>query len=380
MYLTYAKNGPIVLVMRLSGLLTCFALICCWSAAQAGVVITPHPGFEDPPKYFSGTNSRAHYYAEVTNGSYITYAWLTIGGHIVWQTPPPQPWPRQVVYYNAGPVVMFDASKFNHMDMVEVKLHLYVDGQLVEHSYQTIAKCQADAWSDPDFPSQNGGNGVSVAAQKLGSMNYQTQSFTNHWTVEEFLERFYGSIIYVNAHGEPQLHRDGDMGSVSFIQSSSFDLLNYVAGRNQRNGYGLPPYNSTGNPPINLLSLDCCNTGDDNTASSALLPFYNVYSSTACEDQAVHTYSVFTRLGDSEAMARIIYDQLQAGKSILQASTYLIVHAEDEDIKCSDDDPGPYRFMSLTTDRAILGDISAKIKNAYDGSTAQSMEWFRVVG
>jgi hypothetical protein len=115
--------------MRLSFILLAIAFNLSLSAiASASLTFTPHPGFATAPNYFSGTNARAHYEAEV-DGFFeeITDAWLTIGGTTVWQLPPPDPGTiRWVIGVN--PSAMFDSSHFAPGESVEIKLYVCVNG------------------------------------------------------------------------------------------------------------------------------------------------------------------------------------------------------------------------------------------------------------
>lgn len=112
---------------------------------------------------------------------------------------------------------------------------------------------------------------------------------------------------------------------------------------------------------------------------SALMPYGNIYAPASLENQAVHAYTVYTRAADSEVAAETLVGQLANGKSILQASTYLLANAESLDILCSETEFGENRPLSLTTDRNIGGDVATRIKNVYTGFTGDSSNWFHLL-
>ena len=51
-------------------------------------------------------------------------------------------------------------------------------------------------------------------------------------------------------------------------------------------GSGLPPYNSTGKPPVSITLIDSCYTGQTNAFSSFLHPMANLFSYPSTENQA----------------------------------------------------------------------------------------------
>lgn len=224
-----------------------------------------------------------------------------------------------------------------------------------------------------------GGDGASVVADLLYLVNYHVFETNGAWSGQWFENDIRGSIIYVNSHGGPGYHLSGIMSPQESINSDNIRDYNYPTGRQLNNGTGWPPMNSTGLPPINLLLLEVCEAGSDGSFATALYPYGNIYSPYTVENQAVHAYTVFTRSADSEASAQALVGQLVIGKSILQASTYLLANAEDLDIMCSDTNPGTNRPLSLTTDRAIYGDFATRIRNVYTGLSGNSTNWYRLL-
>jgi hypothetical protein len=92
------------------------------------------------------------------------------------------------------------------------------------------------------------------------------------------------TVFYVHTHGDIGVFTsDSDelSGIVEYI--SPQDVLPV---RQNAVGTGFPPFN-TGLPPVNLVLMDACLTGTDNSFSVFLWPYYNAYDTNWCENQAV---------------------------------------------------------------------------------------------
>lgn len=336
------------------------------------------------PYYWSGTNCRGYgnlyVYPPITGvpiAPQFDSAALFVGGYLV------RTWERNT---NDIPIqhvflgVMFDASHFDALSSIEVKITGYDN---LGRYYEGVGTAQnlnrARCYQFWDFPQAPGGDGASIAYTRFSAMKYASSYHNGGWSDSYFVGLLWGSVLYVNTHGSPGSHSGGypSAGSIKALPTEgAFDYLSF---RTEHNGNGLPPYNSTELPSINLSLNECCNCGDDDQFLSTLLPFANYYID-YWENQAVHAYSVFTLVGSGEAMADVQTKVLASGGSVLQMKVEMALSAVDEQIYCSDERDGDVRPMNQLSDQVILGDHYARAKNVYiPGYGGTSEAWYRTI-
>lgn len=88
------------------------------------------------------------------------------------------------------------------------------------------------------------------------------------------------------------------------------------------NGTGLPPINSTRNPPINLAFIDACCTGVENYFAEALLyPHGNIYAGTSWwpENQSQVGYSIIAKLDETKPSGQAFWEELMNEKTVDEA-------------------------------------------------------------
>ena len=183
-------------------------------------------------------------------------------------------------------MVMFDSSHFPSGSQVEVRLHVVVDGNLVSHSYSAPVVNGFSAWGHPDL-----GAGAFVAELNLQQMSYSgvgiwASAGWNNLSALNGMDS--NNVHYIASHGGPNHHIAGD-GSEA---RATLSMPHYLSYRQSQIGYGVPPYNSTSSPSMNLVYIYSCRCGLDNSFISTLFPYGNSYGGISCEDQAVLTYRV----------------------------------------------------------------------------------------
>ncbi len=134
-------------------------------------------------------------------------------------------------------------------------------------------------------------------------------------------------------------------------------------------GSGLPPFNSTGNPPITIAFMDACDTGTDNSFADALLPPYtNYYSNPNIEDQAELGYSFTFLLSRTSAVDTVFWHALSEGKTADEARQEAY---------------GAYQGANTPQDYEhflhVWGDFYSRLHGVYTGSAVPLAQtaWYR---
>jgi hypothetical protein len=71
-------------------------------------------------------------------------------------------------------------------------------------------------------------------------------------------------------------------------------------------GFPYPPFNTTANPPIDLVVFDSCLTGSNDHFLTWLYPYFNGYGG-YLEDQAIAGWTVKPQIPDTSVVATMLW-------------------------------------------------------------------------
>jgi hypothetical protein len=271
-------------------------------------IFIPEPGMA-MPNYWSGTNCRASGWAQI--GEPIIAAELYIGGELVhdWEQEDPEEWPPM----DLGLTAMFDSSHFANGSTVEIRFRV-----------RGLYSGWHEGTSDPDPTVKNnllvaayydlenaepGGFGSTPWTNRFGTRNYTVVGGSlNTWTSADVLSELSTcNVAYLSCHGmnlRDTLHLLDFNDNIAFedllapyeVQSCFEDAYGHVlcphpsppnppsyleftftsnVFDNRVTSIGspgvppFPPFNTTANPPLNLVWIDAC--------ESFALPWYNTF-------------------------------------------------------------------------------------------------------
>lgn len=273
------------------------------------------------PLYFSGAACRASGAVDESEGPPI-WMDLFVNGELVahWD------WFQDVPEMPEGLQVMFDSSHFPNGTTVTVEFDAYfLYGGASHASGTSVVGNRAVLFGRHDFevtghPDQFG---FPAVLSSLSSSNYVSiwQITTLGWADYDYLASLESNpnVLYIHTHGDAgvQMPSPPQPAPVGTWLLSDYDELpsppqypvdpfyinsgECLAARQAAIGTGgLPPYNPSGKPPINIGFNDGCLTGLGNGFAEAYLwPYQNAYGMwTECQSQlgwSVLKYSLATR-------------------------------------------------------------------------------------
>jgi hypothetical protein len=215
-----------------------------------------------------------------------------------------------------------------------------------------------------------------VVASWTGAMGYATHTHSKDgWTRSQFLSEMQGaSVEYFGGHGNvsPWFNDDSPAGLTIYPS----DIESYRSGQV---GSGLPPFNSTGQPPIAFAFLHTCCVATNNGFNVFNLPYSNHYGGWM-EDQAITGFNGSVRLTQFADLAAMYYQQLYLGSRLEQARAHIVLHG---DFHSAPPSGGPPWFALQEADMPIWGDPKTKLHGVYvtpgGPPLPNPLAWFRVV-
>lgn len=358
----------------------------------------PGPGSKPMPYYFSGTNCRAEGWVQTSQADGgIQDIWLEINGEEVKHV-----WP-DVHPLGASIGVTFDSTHFAPDSVVTVTVKAHdVANHLFTASNTAVVKNRALIYSQPFYANWGAGE-VDFYLSNCYSY-FDISRVDSGWTRASFFDDMTEcSLLWVSAHGLVGFHESPNPTEPCRYLESINDPT-YQSKRAQQIGSGLPPFNSTTNPPIALAWFDSCQAageyGNLNNISTSfnysIWPWYTAYYPNICVDQACIGPRVFTYAG-SEASARAdyVYSKFTLGYTAdYVRSTYLAkcdpslnVGVPPYNHRCYEVNPHIVRNLRLLSpngdfspDYILLGDYFTRIVSVYtgDNSTYQTPQnWYR---
>jgi len=257
----------------------------------------------------------------------LVYAELQINGEVVNQII----WnPGDPDYVAMLPSVMFDSTHFANGSTVTVTVRSEEDlghgGQAsasapVKNFASLFGRYDLESsvpiawnWDDPVgyyFIGDMSWHGLPWAAAFLSSMGYyiEHQVTSRGWGSGDLLAGLADcTVFYVHTHGATTYYwtdlndfynwypaAPESWSENAYASSTGGDPYGFVLEPTRVNamGSGLPPFNSTGLPPIALSFMVACDTGTNNDFAEAYLyPYTNAYVNPAIEDQSELGYNL----------------------------------------------------------------------------------------
>lgn len=230
------------------------------------------------------------------------------------------------------------------------------------------------------------------SSSRLPIMGYDLQSYVNSlgWTAIEFgADAQDCNILHVHSHGNS-----------SFIWSDSNDYwyeylgwppdgntqrpptniyggstpiaaptgsINLYDQRVAANGSGLPPFNSTGKPPINLAYIGACSAAVDNTfADGTLYPYGNAFTGVSSwpENQSCVGYALSFKSNQTRAVNEAFWEHVK--------ETYTVTEAR---VEAFDAYQGSNKPSYATDFMHVWGDYYTRLKGVYTGTAGQAPGW-----
>lgn len=343
------------------------------------------PGYGNPmPYYFSGTNCRAQGEVVADFGpqgqvGYIVYAALTLedsAGEITVDS-----------YLDTGEphlshvtlAASFDSSHFPHGALVPVRIRAW---DQFNREYFSIGVTEtvnrALLYNYPFL--QAGSYGASEAQSHMSDRNYDLSTkLDNAWTRESLIADLETcSLLYVATHSEPKKQWNPPPPGITYpLWSDPPDDPNYLDLRMEDVGSGLPPLNSTQEPPIWFFWLDSCLAGGTNAFNSALWPGNTIYDPPNT-NQCTLANAVGVPIVELEVRADEIWEQLAEGYTAHYARSWLGASAEALNLHAVVPAPqGDIWRRWQTYDMRLWGDFTTRVKTVYTGTNTIPAGWFR---
>ncbi|GIV15057.1 MAG: hypothetical protein KatS3mg022_0492 [Armatimonadota bacterium] len=316
----------------------------------------PFPGKTEWPNYASGTRCEvvAHFYTNTPN-AYLTRVKLRMGSETLIDQSLLYPMPY--VYLN----IRFASTHFPD----DTHLEIYAEGtdsagqtgsaSRYVQVYNKATLYGRNEWeNDPSAPTA----GVPPSLEYLAYMNHNVSHtcVALGWTKQMVLNDIEPcTVFYVNTHGNVGVFiSDSDELTGVIEEILPGDVLPV---RQAAVGTGYPPFN-TGLPPINLVFIDACLTGTDNSFNVFLWPYYNGYDTNWCENQAVVGWNISVDSRKTQACAAAFWSGLADGLTAHQARNQMV-----EEYFSPEPVPGPWRDYA-----SVWGDYYTRLSGAYTGS------------
>jgi len=364
-------------------------------------------GYGVPP-YFSGTNSRI----AVTVG--MTYDGLDrvemhIGGELVWEEDYPLGFPPILALSDYHQTI-FDSTHFPHGESVEVTVKVW--GQ--EPSYREFSEevpvinhavlyGRNDlenyflGWVDGPGWVQAGESkapyrSLPSSYSRLPGMGYYIEAYmkTMGWTAQQFGEATEDcNVLHVHSHGAldffwsdsndywyaypefpAQGHPPTNVYALSLPESPPTGSIALLAHRIAANGSAtpLPPFNTSGKPPINLVYLDTCYSGLTNDfAEATLYPYGNIYAGVSQypEDQSCVGHAIAVQLDQSRAVNEAFWGHLEDTYTVSEARL-VVFNAYS----------GTNKPTYATDFMHVWEDFYTRLKGVYTGTTGAESRWY----
>lgn len=338
------------------------------------------------PYYFSGTACRATativpFQVPASGYEYVRRARLYVNNVLVdsYDQVPGEPIPMSV-----SMAAMFDSTYFQHGTLCTVKAEYWDNLETYYHAEsQSLIRNSAlmAAYPEPEHYSAR-----FFAEQCFAWPSFYPALMGGAWDPQQFVDAMNErSIIFVSTHGYYETFFAGkewvgDITYTTYVKPSGPNtyILGYPAwlqstsvepNRIAQMGGGLPPYNTTQNPPITFAFIISCVTGATNAFSTFLHPYQNAYGGW-CEDQAWTGFACELYLKEYEGISRVVFSRLSGGHTIAKAREKLIA-SDPPFTNASSDKP------LVEDDMPIYGDTHTRVRSVYTGDDTAPIGWFR---
>ncbi len=321
------------------------------------------------PNYWSGTNCRASGWAQV--GEPIFAAELSLNGEIVnsWECDP-EDVPPMVFSLKA----MFDSSHFANGTTVEVTFSVFTfptGWWEISSNPDPVVKNKLMIFEHPD-PEIAPNPSYTVNVQMSGKNYAIFLQNGGNWFEADYWNALNGSsAVFYGGHGTTNDHWD----SLDF----GMDAGEYETKRTIQIGSGLPPFNSTGAPPVFFCHIVACGCGNTNNFKTVLYPYYMGWGGPYLEDQALlaHRYSVY--LAEYYGIASRIWMPMSTGATAYRAVAEFSQYITDNPDEYHTEQNNQLRSMVPSDLNLVCGPDNGtmRIKSVYTGTNVASIGWYR---
>lgn len=352
--------------------------------------------------YWSGTHCKASGTINLSSPtSSITSIRIWIGDDPVpvWE----EVHPVNELMQHATRTRWFDSTRFAPNQLLKVKMVATGNDGSTDTKYaECMVKNRVGGFDHSKFVAIPGGNGGLIWKNRMINpshyMLYDTYQEGLGWTSSTVFQRLNTgtTVVYINSHGfsaSSPLVKPGLMFNMHQTDSLSPQVLfarisdaaapspawtqgrdSYEAFMQTVVGVGtLPPFNTTGNPPISLLWLDCCHCGCNDAFERALWPFFSVCFENLIKNHAVVAFKVSVFADASEAMAAYATGSFAIDNTIDQTVAHIVSRQR---INVFDDVTGKKRLLDKN-DFTVLGDKFTRMNGVYNGTNKVSpLGWY----
>ncbi|MBL8065997.1 MAG: hypothetical protein JNM34_09075 [Chthonomonadaceae bacterium] len=337
------------------------------SPAWAQLTVTV-PAEGDPPKYFSGTNSRINAKAVTSGSQHVASLKVFIEGQEAYSTTSPTPPPFKAEIKVS---LMFDSTHFEVP--ADGKLTVRAEatdenGTLYVKEIEVPVSNKAVLFQNPFYGNVPGGDGFTPTKAALEACNYTiaVANNTGSWTKANVMAALEDcNAFYVNTHGTttPKFQTPaGDWVTVPDVLTSRTNAI----------GTDLPPFNSTGKPPMSISFIDSCDTsqGQNNAFGDAFqFPNKNEYNRLMPEDQAHFGWQTLVAAAIANKWNTYLWSALQSGITASKARDEAVIKMATIE-----------KVYILPTQVWLTGDANARLHNVYTGTELPApTPWVRVI-
>lgn len=285
----------------------------------------------------------------------------------------------------AHPLFMFDSTRFRPASTITITITA-IDNLGGTGSYTTSAVPVKNCAYISEHPDA-GGDPVGVVVNDV-NLRYLTYGPDGDWTPMDFINGLAGmNLVAYAGHGTPtyffaaHVWSDPDTDYPTYVYPFGDDA--YVGGhpgwlqqagvepyRIPQMGVGFPPFNSTGQPPINLATVISCGTGQCQDFIRFCLPYENAFGYWL-EDQAYTGFVPSIYLKDEGGITKVLYGSLSGGNTLFRARNDLL-NAGFSSVP-EGGDPGHLLTLS---DVPIYGDDRVRIATVYTRDYRDPAGWY----
>jgi hypothetical protein len=343
----------------------------------------PPPG-QQVPYYFSGTNCKAAGQVVAIQNpwnwfpEHMVLAELKLNGEVVdsYFYDPMQPIPMIV---NLD--VRFDSSHFPYGTVLNVEL-TGIDniGTQYYDNYQAVVKNRVVALNQPSIttyvpPLSNAALGFwsYPYLSNYGSIYHDNYAWID---AEQFSFQSGSNVLIIGAHGNSSPSHttgfhDGGSGGMAWVLPPEAEVA-----QQQNIGTGLPPNNSSQNPPLNLVYLVGCNLATSDQFTAYCWP-YQHQTGGSMENQCFVGFNKWVLLRSYTAFAEFMKGAMRIGFSVHMARQLMsqeVINGSDQFEVSDTGIEGDSRSFTAS-DMEIYGDEYTRIKNVYQQNHARSETW-----
>ncbi len=335
------------------------------------------PADTPPPLYFTSTNARASARAWLSSPSEGLETFkVKLNGELVYSKT--FPYTPGELHSQWQAHVMFDSTHWGASQThCTVRLEVTEFGDPTEHASEVTVPIKNMAKQYDVMDEKLNPASAPIVMSWMAIMGYRTHTHSQDgWPKLQFLSEMQGaSVEYFGGHGNASPSFDDDAPGQFADTIVPADVQAY---RSIQMGTGLPPFNSTGRPPIAFAFIHACSAATDMSFNVFNLPYANNYGGWM-EDQAITGFNQLVRLSQFADLSAMYHQQLYWGKTLFEARRFIVVNGDFESAPPS---AGPPWSPLLEGHMPIWGDFRTKLRGVYAPENVplpSPLTWFRVV-